>query len=71
MSGTSMSAPNVTNLAGKLIALDPSLTPQQTIALIRAGATASDGGRLHNIDPKRSVELLRKQKSRSGAERLR
>ncbi len=39
LSGTSMSAPMVTNLAAKLIALDPSLTPQQTIALIRAGAT--------------------------------
>jgi subtilisin family serine protease len=70
-SGTSMSAPQVTNLAAKLIALDPALTPQQTIALIRAGATPSAGGRIHNINPKRSVELLRKQKSRPDAERLR
>jgi subtilisin family serine protease len=71
LSGTSMAAPMVTNLAGKLIALDPSLTPQQTIALIRSGATASNGGRIHNIDPKRSVQLLRQQKSRPVAERLR
>jgi subtilisin family serine protease len=63
LSGTSMSAPMVTNLAAKLIALDPSLTPQQTIGLIRAGATSSAGGRIHNIDPKRSVALLRKQKA--------
>jgi subtilisin family serine protease len=70
LSGTSMSAPMVTNLAAKLIALDPPLTPQQTIALIRAGATSSAGGRIHNIDPKRSVALLRKQKSRPVAERL-
>lgn len=59
MSGTSQATPAVTNLAGKLLALDPALTPQQTIALIRAGATTSADGRRHNIDPKRSVQLLR------------
>ncbi len=31
-SGTSMASPNVVNLAAKLIALDPKLTPEQTIA---------------------------------------
>ena len=62
ISGTSMAAPNVTNLAAKLIALDPKLTPVQTIALIRAGATATSDGKRHNIDPKRSVELLRRMK---------
>jgi subtilisin family serine protease len=59
LSGTSMSSPNVVNLAGKLIALDPALTPVQTIDLIRRGATPSSDGRRHNIDPKRSVQLLR------------
>ena len=58
-SGTSMASPNVTNLAAKLFALDPSLTPEQVIELIRAGATASEDGRRHLIDPKKSVELLR------------
>ena len=38
-SGTSMASPNVTNLAGKLFALDPSLTPEQVRALIVNGAT--------------------------------
>ena len=71
LSGTSMSAPMVTNLAAKLIALDPALTPRQTIALIRAGATSSAGGRVHNIDPKRSVALLLQQKNRPVAGRLR
>ena len=59
LSGTSMASPNVTNLAAKLFALDPSLTPEQAIELIRAGATASEDGRRHLIDPKKSVELLR------------
>jgi subtilisin family serine protease len=61
LSGTSMASPNVVNLAAKLVALDPALTPQEVIGLIEAGASASADGRLHNIDPKRSVELLRKQ----------
>jgi subtilisin family serine protease len=42
MSGTSMASPNVANLAAKLIALDPSLTPVQVIELIKKGATASE-----------------------------
>jgi subtilisin family serine protease len=61
LSGTSMASPNVVNLAAKLIALDPGLSPPEVIRLIEDGATASADGRLHNIDPKRSVELLRKQ----------
>lgn len=60
MSGTSMASPNAVNLAAKLIALDPRLTPEQTIRLMVEGATASEDGRRHNLDPKRSVELLRR-----------
>jgi subtilisin family serine protease len=58
-SGTSMASPNVVNLAAKLLALDPKLSPTQVIDLIVRGATPSEDGRRHNIDPKRSVELLR------------
>jgi Subtilase family len=60
-SGTSMASPEVANLAAKLIAIDPKLTPAQTIALIQRGATPSSDGRRHNIDPKASIALLRKQ----------
>lgn len=63
MSGTSMASPNTVNLAAKLIALDPKLTPEETIHLIVAGATTSEDGRRHNIDPKRSVELLHQMAS--------
>ena len=60
-SGTSMASPNVANLAAKLFALDPSLTPEQVIDLIKRGATISEDGRRHLIDEKRSVALLKEQ----------
>jgi len=62
-SGTSMASPNTVNLAAKLLALDPRLTPEQVIHLIVAGASASEDGRRHNIDEKRSVELLHQMHS--------
>ncbi len=62
-SGTSMASPNTVNLAAKLIALDPKLTPEQTIHLIVEGATASEDGRRHNIDEKHSIELLHKMQT--------
>jgi subtilisin family serine protease len=58
-SGTSCASPNVANLAAKLFALDPTLTPEQVIDLIKRGATTSEDGRRHLIDEKRSVALLR------------
>jgi len=67
LSGTSMASPNVVNLAAKLFALDPSLTPAQAIDLIKRGATTSDDGRRHLIDPKKSVELLHNSKAEAAA----
>jgi hypothetical protein len=58
-----MASPNVANLAAKLIALDPALSPTQTIRLIRDGATASRDGRLNKIAPKASVRLLRSRRA--------
>jgi len=49
----------VVNLAAKLFAVDPTLTPEQVIRLIREGATASDDGRRHLIDEKRSLAMLK------------
>ena len=57
-SGTSMASPNVANLAAKLFALDPALTPEQAIDLIKRGADATADGRRHLIDPKATVALL-------------
>ena len=59
-SGTSMSSPNVANLAAKLIAIEPSLAPPQVIDLILEGADEVKEGdhTLRIINPKRSAELL-------------
>ena len=65
LSGTSMASPNVANLAAKLFALDPSLTPAQAIDLIKRGATTSEDGRRHLIDEKKSVELLHAGKAQA------
>lgn len=58
-SGTSMAAPNTVNLAAKLFAIDPSLTPTEVIELIRLGQDVSEDGRRFLINPKKSVALLR------------
>lgn len=60
-SGTSMSAPAVVNLAAKLIALDPSLTPEKVKDLIKKGADISPDGKRLLINPKKTIELIKKQ----------
>jgi subtilisin family serine protease len=63
MTGTSMAAPQVTNLAAKLLAIKPELTPTEMIALIRDGADTSDDGRRHLLNSRRSAELLESGKA--------
>jgi subtilisin family serine protease len=66
-SGTSMASPNVVNLAAKLFALDPKLTPGQVLALIEKTADTSADGRRHLINPKAAVAMLTAQsKSHQG-----
>lgn len=58
-SGTSMASPQVANLAGKLLAVDPDLSPEELIDLIRRGSTASEEDpEILLINPKASLELL-------------
>jgi hypothetical protein len=61
LSGTSMSSPNVANLAGKILAAKPDLTPAEVIALIKKGVTPVPGAKnsIPLIDPKRTLSLLK------------
>jgi len=65
-SGTSMAAPQVTNLAAKLFATDPSLTAEKAKELIISGSTLSADGKRKLIDEKRSLQLI-KQKATATA----
>jgi len=60
LSGTSMATPQVTNLAAKLLALRPALSPREVSDLVvRGGERVSrDGRELVLLDPARSLELL-------------
>jgi subtilisin family serine protease len=60
-SGTSMAAPQVTNLAAKLFAIDPSLTAEKAKELIISGSTTSADGKRKLIDQKRSLQLIKQQ----------
>jgi len=57
-SGTSMSSPNVVNLAAKILAVDPDLTPSQLIEVIKEGTEVSADGRITLINPKATFEAL-------------
>jgi subtilisin family serine protease len=64
LSGTSMASPEVTNLAAKLFALDPSLKPADVVALIKAGLTPNPANpRIQLLNPKKSVEALQNRKA--------
>ena len=54
-SGTSMASPQVANLAAKILAVNPKLTPPQVIAIIRDTAEKTPDGRRHLIDPRKAV----------------
>lgn len=55
LSGTSMASPQVANLAGKLLAVNPSLTPERLVALIVGTAERTADGRRVLVDPKKAL----------------
>ncbi len=61
LNGTSMSSPQVLNLAGKLLTLKPELTPAQLRKLIIDGADERKAGdrTVKLMNPKRSIEMLK------------
>jgi subtilisin family serine protease len=58
-SGTSMASPNVANLAAKILAIKPNLSPVEVITLIEKGATPlPEDPNLLLINPKKTLELI-------------
>jgi hypothetical protein len=59
-----MASPEVANLAAKLFALDPKLTPDDVIGLIKGGLEANPtDSRIELLNPKKSVNDLKARKS--------
>lgn len=60
LSGTSMSSPEFTNLAAKLFALNPKLTPADVVQLIKDGLDPNPkNAKIQLLNPKKSIELLK------------
>jgi len=58
LSGTSMASPNVANLAAKILAVKPSLKPQEVIAIIQDTAEETSDGRRKLINPIKALQKL-------------
>lgn len=63
LSGTSMSSPQVTNLAAKLLAVNPKLTPVELVGIITSTAETTSDGRRVLVHPARAMEAARKAKA--------
>ena len=59
LSGTSMAAPQVTNLAAKLLAVNPKLKPEEVIRIIVDTAERTPDGRRNLMNPKKALEAAR------------
>ena len=66
-SGTSMASPQVANLAAKMLAVNPKLTPSQLIAIIRDTADKTPDGRRNLINPKKAVAAAQAKTSQQAA----
>ncbi len=62
LSGTSMAAPQVANLAGKMLAVNPRLQPAQVIAIIVSTADKTADGRRTLVNPAKAVAAARQRK---------
>lgn len=60
ISGTSLAAPQVTNLAGKILAVNPDLDVAQVRAIIEQTATVEGDRKLKVINPTAALERVRK-----------
>jgi len=63
LSGTSMASPEVANLAAKILAVNPGLTPPQVIQIIVRTAEKTPDGRRALIDPAKAVAAAQEHAS--------
>ena len=61
MSGTSMSSPNVANLAGKIWAINPDLSVEDAKNYIISYSEVSEDGRIILMNPKASIDAVDKE----------
>jgi subtilisin family serine protease len=59
ISGTSLAAPQVTNLAGKLFAVNPKLTAAQVRQIMEETSTLEGDKKLRVINPKAALARAR------------
>jgi hypothetical protein len=59
LSGTSMASPQVANLAAKLLAVRPGLSPEHLIKVITETADRSEDGRRALVNPKKALARVR------------
>jgi hypothetical protein len=59
LSGTSMAAPQVTNLAAKLLTVNPKLTPPELAKIIVETGDRSPDGRRNLVNPKKALEAAK------------
>lgn len=62
-SGTSMASPQVANLAGKILAIHPALTPPQVIDIIVTTADKTPDGRRTLVNQKKALDAARQRKA--------
>ena len=62
-SGTSMASPQVANLAGKILVVNPALTPPQVIEIIVSTADKTADGRRTLVNPKKALEAARQKRA--------
>ncbi len=55
LSGTSMASPQVANLAAKLLAVNPKLTPPELVRIIESTAERTADGRRNLVNPKKAL----------------
>jgi subtilisin family serine protease len=55
MSGTSMASPNAANLAAKILAVNPKLTPPEVIDIMRQTSDKTADGRRFLINPAKAI----------------